>query len=73
LTKWLNPTVNILYALSGTLGEGVGMVCFWTRTYLGTTLLFLFFRSFHLQRLSLPELVFFFWCVSFCICLRGPS
>ncbi|KAH9033931.1 hypothetical protein EDB85DRAFT_2289282 [Lactarius pseudohatsudake] len=26
LTKWLNPTVNILSALSATLGEGVGSV-----------------------------------------------
>jgi hypothetical protein len=26
LTKWLDPTVNILYALSATLGEGVGLV-----------------------------------------------
>ncbi|KAH8977507.1 hypothetical protein EDB92DRAFT_772375 [Lactarius akahatsu] len=26
LTKWLNPTVNILYAFSAALGEGVGMV-----------------------------------------------
>lgn len=26
LTKWLGPTVNILYALSETLGEGVGLV-----------------------------------------------
>jgi|SRR6266702_2253198 len=26
LTKWLNPTVNILNALSVTLGEGVGTV-----------------------------------------------
>ena len=24
--KWLDPTVNILYALSGTLGVGVGLV-----------------------------------------------
>ncbi len=27
LTKWLNPTVSVLYALSATLGEGVGLVC----------------------------------------------
>jgi hypothetical protein len=27
-TKWLDPTVNVLYALSGALGEGVGLVCF---------------------------------------------
>jgi len=26
-TKWLDPTVNVLYSLSGTLGEGVGLVC----------------------------------------------
>jgi hypothetical protein len=29
-SKWLGPTVNILYALSATLGEGVGMVSLWT-------------------------------------------
>ena len=26
LTKWLNPTVNILTALSATLGQGAGLV-----------------------------------------------
>jgi hypothetical protein len=26
LTKWLNPTVNILNALSATLGQGAGLV-----------------------------------------------
>jgi len=26
LTKWLNPTVNVLYAFSATLGQGVGVV-----------------------------------------------
>ena len=26
-TKWLDPTVNVLYAFSVTLGEGVGLVC----------------------------------------------
>ncbi|KAH8997821.1 hypothetical protein EDB86DRAFT_3242994, partial [Lactarius hatsudake] len=26
LTKWLIPTVNVLYAFSGALGEGVGLV-----------------------------------------------
>ncbi len=25
-TKWLNPTVNVLYTLSAVLGEGVGVV-----------------------------------------------
>ena len=27
LTKWLDPTVNVLSALSDTLGEAVGLVC----------------------------------------------
>jgi len=25
-TKWLDPTVNVLYAFSATLGKGVGLV-----------------------------------------------
>jgi hypothetical protein len=33
-TKWLDPTVSILYALSATLGEGVGLVRFMTRSAL---------------------------------------
>lgn len=32
LTKWLNPTVNVLFAFSATLGEGVSLVSLWTRT-----------------------------------------
>ena len=26
-TRWLDPTVNVLFNLSATLGEGVGLVC----------------------------------------------
>jgi hypothetical protein len=26
LTNWLNPTVNVLYAFSATLGQGIGLV-----------------------------------------------
>jgi hypothetical protein len=26
LTSWLNPTINVLYAFSGTIGQGVGLV-----------------------------------------------
>jgi hypothetical protein len=29
-TRWLDPTVNVLFALSATLGEGVGLVCLMT-------------------------------------------
>ena len=28
MTKWLNPTITVLYAFSATLGQGVGLVCF---------------------------------------------
>ena len=28
LTKWLNPAVNILNALSATLGQGIGLVSY---------------------------------------------
>jgi hypothetical protein len=27
LTKWLDPTVKVLYSLSNILGEGVSLVC----------------------------------------------
>ena len=27
LTKWVAPTVNVLYAFSATVGQGVGLVC----------------------------------------------
>jgi len=30
LTKWLDPTVNVLYVFSETLGEAVSLVCFKT-------------------------------------------
>ena len=26
LSRWLNPTISVLYAFSATLGEGVGLV-----------------------------------------------
>src|ERR1700733_4494531 len=28
LTKWLNPTVNVLYAFSSVIGAGIGLVRF---------------------------------------------
>jgi hypothetical protein len=37
-TKWLDPTVGVLYALSATLGEGVGLVSLGTSTCLRSAL-----------------------------------
>ena len=38
LTKWLNPTVNILSALSATLGQGAGLVSYETNFTTGLCL-----------------------------------
>jgi len=45
LTKWLSPTVNVLLAFSGTLGEGVSLVrlrviLFWDYALTATTQVF---------------------------------
>jgi DUF438 domain-containing protein len=50
LTKWLDPTVNVLYALSGTLGEGISLVCLETRTRLRHKLLHSFGRYSRLRK-----------------------
>jgi hypothetical protein len=39
-TKWLDPTVNVLYAFSGVLGAGASLVCFSTSTCLRSALLY---------------------------------
>ena len=49
-TKWLEPTVNVLYMLSETLGEGVSLVSLKTCTYLRTALSCLLDRYSHLER-----------------------
>ena len=40
-TKWLDPTVNVLYTFSGTLGAGVSLVCLTTCTWCTLLRLFL--------------------------------
>jgi hypothetical protein len=54
LTKWLDPTVKVLYAFTEALGEGVGLVCF-TRVfhYDLHTHIHLFGRFSHLRKRSL--------------------
>ena len=37
-TKWLDPTVNVLFAFSSTLGAGVGLVCSRTSAYMRSAL-----------------------------------
>ena len=43
-TKWLDPTINVLFAFSATLGAGVGLVCSRTCSYLEFASLYLFGR-----------------------------
>ena len=46
-TKWLDPTVNVLFAFSATLGSGVGLVCPSTCTNLMSAFSYLFGRYSH--------------------------
>jgi len=49
-TKWLDPTVNVLFALSATLGEGVGLVCLMTWIDLRHEPSYVFARSSHRRK-----------------------
>ena len=64
LTRWLDPTVNVLYAFSETLGEGVSLVCFKDMNRTGICILILTFRYFLLRRSSLLVSASSFPCVS---------
>jgi hypothetical protein len=48
-SKWLDPTVNVLFAFSQTLATGVGLVCLRTCAHLRSDPLHLFGRYFHPQ------------------------
>jgi hypothetical protein len=60
LIKWLDPTINVLYAFSETIGEGVSLVRPITWTSLTSELLFLLDRFCHLRKWFLLESVSFF-------------
>ncbi len=47
--KWLDPTVNVLFAFSVTLGAGVSLVCLRTPAHPGSALSYLFDRYSHPQ------------------------
>ena len=63
-TRWLDPTVNVLYAFSGILGASVCLVCFRPRSSLRSTLLYLCHSYSRLRALFLLELAYSFQCVS---------
>jgi hypothetical protein len=73
-SKWLDPTVNVLYALSATLGEGVGLVrLLRTQTGVRCALLYLFCRCSHLRRQSLLGSESSFWCAFSSLVSLRPS
>jgi hypothetical protein len=71
LTKWVAPTVNVLYAFSATVGQGVGLVCI-EILYRGVSALTYTFRHSHRQMQSLWGSGFSSWSVSFTCRLRKP-
>ena len=73
LTKWLDPTVKVLYTLSETLGEGVSLVCPVISKCPRFAFSYSFYRYSLPRKRSLPESVFFFQCVSFLLPSFGSS
>ena len=67
LTKWVTPTVNVLYSFSATIGGGIGLVGI--RLFLREEfrLKYNIFRHFLRRTLFLLALAFFFWSVSFVV------
>ncbi len=71
-SKWLDPTVNVIFAFSATIGAGVGLVCLRTRTHPRSVF------SYSLGRYFLPQVRFLlesessFQCVPPSISTRGP-
>jgi hypothetical protein len=64
LTNWLNPTVNVLYAFSDFIGQGVGFVSLHLAIFLESMILSSLFRYFHLRMWCFPVSASFFRCVS---------
>ena len=64
-TKWFDPTVNVLFALSATLVEGVGLVRVWIWTDLRHAPSYVFRRSPHRRKWFFLVLVLCFWYVFF--------
>jgi hypothetical protein len=68
-TKWLYPTVDVLFKLSAMLGAGVGFVCLGTCRYLRSAFSYYLLGRYSRPRMqSLLQSAYFFWCVSSIAC-----
>jgi hypothetical protein len=70
-SRWLDPTVNVIYALSSTVAAGVGLVRLRTNMSKIYILIFIF-RYSHLRVSYLPGSVSSFQCVPFLLASCGP-
>jgi hypothetical protein len=70
LTKWVSPTVNVLYAFSATVGQGVGVVRIEIFCRGEFSALTYTFRHSHRRMQSLRGSAFSSWSVSFMCRLR---
>jgi hypothetical protein len=68
-SRWLNPTINVLYALSAAVGAGVSLVCL--RGCLRSELSYSSGRDSHLRVSYLPGSASSFQCVPCLIISRG--
>jgi hypothetical protein len=64
-TKWMDPTVNVLYTFSSVLGSGVSMVCLRTCACLRSALSYFCASYSPLQASYLLGSAFSFRCVAF--------
>ena len=64
LTNWLNPTVNVLYAFSDFIGQGVGLVSLHLAIFIESVIQSSYVRYFRLQTWCFPVSASYFWCVS---------
>jgi hypothetical protein len=71
-SRWLDPTVNVIYALSSTVAAGVGLVRLRTRPCLRSTYPYSFCRYSHLRVSYLPGSVSSFQCVPFLLASCVP-
>ena len=71
-SRWLDPTVNVIYVLSSTLAAGVSLVCLTTWTCLGFTHSCSSVRCSRLQMSYFPGSGFSFRCVYYFLPSFGP-
>ena len=71
LMKWINPSVDVLYTISATLGQGVGIVRIIIKRFVNPGASNVVCRCFLLRMWCLPGSVFCSWFVHLCFPLSA--